>query len=413
MGRLRYAGIYAFCVLALPWSYGCAAPSASTTAPHYEVRYNAQLLPAQGSAIVTIQVRQTGSILRSADFAFDADRMQLLGADGVTALANDRLQWQPPTGSGELTLRVKIDHQRKGESYDARITESWALLRADDLFPPARSVTTIGAESRAWLRIETPKDWSVVTPYGRGSGQWLALHNPQRRFDRPTGWIVAGNLGVRLDNIAGSKIVVAAPRGQQMRRNDILALLRWTLPEIVAVFGPLPSPLTIVGAGDPMWRGGLSAPTSLYVHSSRPLISENGTSTLVHEVVHIAMGVSGDDWLVEGLAEYYALEALIRSGSISQKRYQSAQQQLRTWAQQANTLPLRNSGGAQTALAVTVLMELNALVRRSSGNQRNLDDVVEQLDGPELTLAALMQASREVTDQPLRQFERRVKMMLD
>lgn len=413
MNRLLCAGIYTLCVLTAPWSSGCAAPSASATTPHYEVRYNAQLLPTQGDAIVTIKIQQTQNIFRRADFAIDPDRMQLLKADGATQVVNDRLHWQPPTGGGELTFKVKIDHQREGKSYDARITDSWALLRADDLFPPARSVTTIGAQSRAWLRIETPKGWSVVTPYGRGSGQWLGLSNPQRRFDRPTGWIVAGDLGVRLDDIAGSKVVVAAPRGQQLRRNDLLALLRWTLPEIVAVFGPLPSPLTIVGAGDPMWRGGLSAPTSLYIHSSRPLISENATSTLVHEIMHIAMGSSGDDWLVEGFAEYYALEALFRSGSISQKRYQSAQQQLQTWAQQAHKLPLENSSGAQTALAVTVLMDLNTLVQRSSDDQLSLDDVVKQLNGSELTLAALLQASRHVTNQPLQEFEQRVKKLVD
>ena len=50
----------------------------------------------------------------------------------------------------------------------------------------------------------------------------------------------------------------------------------------------------------------MSGPGSLYVHADRPMISENGTSTMLHELVHVAMGVSGsahDDWLVEGLAE--------------------------------------------------------------------------------------------------------------
>ena len=59
-----------------------------------------------------------------------------------------------------------------------------------------------------------------------------------------------------------------------------------------------------------MWRGGLSAPQSLFVHSDRPLISENATSTLLHEVMHLALGIRAAeqfDWIVEGLASYFAL----------------------------------------------------------------------------------------------------------
>lgn len=412
--RLVSSGRLMVWALSVAWCSGCAAPAASLAAPSYEVRYNAKLLPAEGSALVSIQIRQPASIFRSADFAFDPERFQLVEADGFTELANGRLLWRPPAGGGELALKVKIDHQRRNKGYDARMTESWALLRADDLFPAARSVATPGAQSRASLRVQAPEGWSVVTAYGREPGEWVAVNNPARRFDRPTGWIAAGKLGVRVDSIAGTEVVVAAPRGQLMRRIDILALLHWTLPEIVAVFGPLPSLLTIVGAGDPMWRGGLSAPTSIYLHSSRPLISENGTSTLLHEIMHVALGGGrGDDWLVEGLAEYYALEALARSGSISEERYRSAQDKLKTWGQRANKLPLDRSSGAQTALAVTLLQELNTQIQLGSNKQRNLDDVVKQLEGTELNLAALMQAARRATNRPLADLERRIQNLID
>ena len=51
----------------------------------------------------------------------------------------------------------------------------------------------------------------------------------------------------------------------------------------------------VVGAADPMWRGGLSASNSLFLHADRPLISENGTSTLVHELTHVITRVRGAD----------------------------------------------------------------------------------------------------------------------
>src|SRR3546814_11955514 len=81
--------------------------------------------------------------------------------------------------------------------------------------------------------------------------------------------------------------------------------------------------VVFVSAGDPMWHGGLSGPRSLFVHADRPLISENGSSTLMHEMVHVVTGlraVSGDDWIVEGIAEYYSMVLLNRSGMLSDAR---------------------------------------------------------------------------------------------
>ena len=36
-----------------------------------------------------------------------------------------------------------------------------------------------------------------------------------------------------------------------------------------------PDRLTVVSATGPMWRGGLSAPASLYIHADLPLISDS------------------------------------------------------------------------------------------------------------------------------------------
>jgi hypothetical protein len=62
-----------------------------------------------------------------------------------------------------------------------------------------------------------------------------------------------------------------------------------------------------------MWRGGLPGPASLYLHADRPLISGNSTSTLLHELVHVAQSyraAKDEDWIVEGIAEYDTLERL-------------------------------------------------------------------------------------------------------
>jgi predicted metalloprotease with PDZ domain len=163
---------------------------------------------------------------------------------------------------------------------------------------------------------------------------------------------------------------------------DTLALLNWTLPELARLLPDLPPRLTIVSAGDPMWRGGLSAPQSLFIHADRPLISENATSTLLHEVMHMALGVTartGHDWIVEGLAEFYSLELLHRSGTISPQRYAQARTDLATWAKDATDLCKATSTGATTALAVGLLADLDSEIRKQTAGDASLDDVTRQL----------------------------------
>ena len=208
------------------------------------------------------------------------------------------------------------------------------------------------------------------------------MRRRDRQFDQPTGWIAVGDIGVRRETISGVRVAVAGPQGHAVRRMDMLALLNWTLPELTAL---LPEPLTrltIVSAGDPMWRGGLSAPASLYIHADRPLISENGTSTLLHELMHTALSIRarpGADWIIEGLAEYYSLELLKRGGAISGRRFTSAIAKLATWAEQAESLCAASSTGATTALAVTVFSALDKEIRERTNEASTLDDLLQRL----------------------------------
>ena len=163
----------------------------------------------------------------------------------------------------------------------------------------------------------------------------------------------------------------------------MLAFLRWTLPALIEVFPDFPSRLLIVGAADNMWRGGLSGPGSLYLHTDRPLISENGTSTLLHELVHVAtskQSAAGDDWIVEGLAEYYGLEILRRTGGIGERRFADAITTLRTWAERENGRLASTSTGADTARAVLLF---HALATELTAAGSSLDAVVKRLFGAE------------------------------
>lgn len=373
----------------------------------YDVDYIVQLDPGAGTADVQVRLTQNVPLVRWLRFHIDPKRHTDLHADGdLSHDEPDYALWTPPEGGGSLWLTVRIDHRRSSNGYDAKITDSWAILRGDDLVPPARVRTLKGARSRATLRVLAPEDWSVYSPYPRAENGSFEVEQEGRRFDRPVGWLIAGELGARRDTIDDIHVVVAAPVGQGVHRQDMLAFLNWNLPEVARVFPGFPQRLLIVSAGDPMWRGALSASNSLYVHAERPLISANGTSTLVHELVHVAMGLrgaNGADWIVEGFAEYYSVEMMRRSGSITERRFDKTMRHLAEWGSKARTLTVADSSGAVTARAVVLLHELDRELRELSNGQANLDDVARELVArdDEISLNDLREIAEGVAGQRL------------
>ena len=186
-----------------------------------------------------------------------------------------------------------------------------------------------------------------------------------------------------------------------MRRMDMLALLNWTLPELNAVLPDALPRLTVVSAGEPMWRGGLSAPASLFLHAERPLISENATSALLHEVMHVALGLQardGFDWIVEGLAEYYSIELLRRGRAITAKRAGTALEQQAEWGQSATELCARASTAETTARAVTVFAALDLELRDKSDS--SLDDVLPMIAGGAVDLDVLSEVAEQLLGSP-------------
>lgn len=372
-------------VLSVAWCAACGEPVSAPQAPArdplaYRIDYLVTADPDDNAVHVTLELSQDRALLRELTMWPDT-RASDFEADGELQTSDAEVRWRPPPAGGTLSWRISVPHRRNGGGYDAWLGVDWGLFRAEDIIPRARTRTLKGARSETYLGFRLPRDWSVISQYYGKDGQFR-IHNPERRFDQPSGWIVMGELGVRRETVAGVRVAVAGPVGFSLRRMDTLAFLNWTLPELARLLPDLPARITIVSAGEPMWRGGLSAPQSLYLHSGRPLISENATSTLLHELLHVALGVSakdGYDWIVEGLAEYYSLEILHRSGTISSSRLDSARARLAEWADTAETLCGRTSSGATTALAVSMLYELDQEIRDKSAGETSLDDVARLL----------------------------------
>jgi hypothetical protein len=391
----------AFCLLA------AALPTAAAEVFPYELRYDLTLKPGSDRAEIVLTLGEGAQHVRWMRFSVDPERQQGFDADGELESDGEHLTWTPPDGGGQLKYTATVSHRRAGGRFDARMTDDWALFRGDDLFPSARLRQEAGAEAEAELHVYLPQGWSFVAPYERLRPGVYRIENPARGFDRPTGWIAAGRLGVRRERIARVHVAVAGPLNQGVRRLDVLAFLNWNLPRLRALVDEMPERLLLVSAGDEMWRGGLSGPDSLYLHADRPLLSENGTSTLMHELVHVVTGLAatdGNDWIVEGLAEYYALKVMWRSGTISERRYKSAFEDLEDWGGDLELadLAVERSRGPVTARAVGILRAVDLEIHRETDGEHSLDEVLRHLvaAGKKVDLAGLRKAVQAAMGSP-------------
>lgn len=374
----------------------------------YDVDFVVAFEPQKRSARVTMMLRNDDGRATRFDFNMPEARYGDIEGDGEIERNGDRLVWTPPAKGGDLHWRYSIDKRRRDGGYDARITDDWTIVRGDDLFPSARVRMTPDTDSRTRLRFELPDGWTNVdTPWKLArDGKRFVVVNSETRFDRPTGWIIAGDVGTRREQYEDVEVSVAAPKGDSMPRQQILAMVGWTLPEMRQIFGELPSKLLIVGAGDAMWRGGLSGPRSLYMHSARPLISENGTSTLLHELTHVITRISGrpgHKYISEGIAEFYSIELLHRTGGTTPERYERTRQMLERWSRGVKRLTVERSHGPVTARAVLLFMALDKEIRDASEGERSLDDVTRLLiEKRRVDTDDLRQAAEKVLGRPAR-----------
>jgi hypothetical protein len=358
------------------------AEYANAVSDSYDLSYRLSFDPDSKTALGRISLGNHGGKVKSINFRVGAAYSEI-DADGELEVADGRAVWVPPANGGSFRYRVAIEERRDDHSYRSYFPGDWAVFRGDRVFPPGIVRSIKGAESRARLIFDIPDDWHASAPYRPAADGSFLVNRNGRKFDRPVGWMMVGKLGTRSEDIAGSRVVVAAPKGVAMRRMDMLAFLNYALPAMRKAFGPLPPKLLIVGAPDPMWRGGLSAPRSLYLHVDRPMISENSTSTLIHELTHVITGIHGaadnDDWIAEGIAEFYAVDILHRTGGMTDKRLGKVKAHLRTWSKSVVTLRHEQSDGPVTARAVLLLMALDEEIARLTHGQKDLDDLTRAL----------------------------------
>jgi hypothetical protein len=401
MYQITSAAIITFTLSSFAVTMAQADEKKPAPVPVFDVTFDVGLSASEKSAHVAIQLGSGSEVVEWIRFRFDPLRYRSIEANGELLEHEGGLEWRPPAKGGELRYVYSIDHLRDNNSYDSRCAKSWAIMRGEDLVPRMRIRTVPVARSESRMTVRLPEGWSASLPYRRLVGGRYDLENSRTRFDRPSGWFAFGKLGVVRETIEGTRVAIAGPADQGIRRMDLLALMKWTMPSLAKVFGRLPKRIQVVVAGDPMWRGGLSGPRSVYLHVDRPLIGQDSTSPLLHELVHSIMNANsgkGGNWVVEGLAEYYSITLLRRSETLTASRYEAAIEDIRNRAAGGGDLRMAEVDSATRAKAVVVLMEIDTAIRDATGGDRSLDDVMRVLAGDRksVTTERFREAIREV-----------------
>jgi len=388
----------------------CCMPVVAMDKLAYTTDFVVALDPERKGAQVTINVESRG-LLKEMVFRNNKSAYSNIRANGKLVITDKEVSWQLPESGAKLSFFVKINRAKGEGKYDAYINQDWAIFRGDNIIPPVRTTEVDGAYSIATLEFMLPKGWkSVETGWPRASATTFTIDNPERLFDRPTGWMIAGKLGSRQAKVKGTQIVVSGPVGESFRRMDVLTFLNFAWREMHDAFDKATPKLLVVGANDPMWRGGLSAPNSLFLHADRPMVSENGTSPIIHELTHMVTRISGfesptanDDWIAEGIAEFYSFELLYRAKGMTKARRARIIKGLADWGEDVKHLRKGPSAGKITARAVVLLDELDQELRTLSKNKHSLDSVVRILiKKRKVSLEDLQKAAESLVGKPLK-----------
>jgi len=376
---------------------GC---SLAGTGKVHSVEYKVRFEPALGEAHVTITV-PNASWLRTLSFDLKDRRLSRFKVpNGLLSFEPGRVTWNPKKHGDQLSYIVSVA-EPKGSSHGAWIDSQGVVMRMEDLLPPFSSRFKKGHKAKATLVVELPKGWTSVNAGYKRLSEHSFRVSSKRSVPPLLGWMIAGkDLNTRHEKLGQTRITVSGFQRDNIQPMPVLMFIGVIWPELEKLGVKLPGKLAVVRAGDPMWRGGLSAPNSLFLHADRPLVSENGTSTLVHELMHWALRIkSGDegDWIVEGLAEYYSVELIYRAGGYTSARKQKVMSQLKTWGGTVKVVLGQNSQGAHTAKAVSLFVQLDEEIQRITHGADSLDTLVRELANKKVNLVVLKKAFRAVT----------------
>lgn len=220
--------------------------------------------------------------------AFDVDGDESFSFD----VAMERAAFKP----GETLAHVGADFALfKAES--AALAYSYRFYEG----VVVRNVTTV--------RLVPPAGWQEAAPWRSiGKGEY-ALAGSEAA---PRGFVVMGPFRKVTDIPVDGRVFRHVQLGAEPTFTpDLRAYFEGATPYYRAVYGRSPAYVLIVSAPDPMFRGGLGATDSLYVHETADL------RTLAHEYAHVHQRFGTEErvglssmWLAEGDADWHGALSL-------------------------------------------------------------------------------------------------------
>jgi predicted metalloprotease with PDZ domain len=100
---------------------------------------------------------------------------------------------------------------------------------------------------------------------------------------------------------------------------------------------------------------------------------------MVTRISGVKTATTNDDWIAEGLAEFYSFELLYRADGMTRSRRKAIIKDLKEWSAEVRHLRNGKSTGPITARAVVLLDELDKEIRKRSKNKHDIDDVTRDL----------------------------------
>lgn len=350
----------------------------TSTAPTAHLDYQVKVDVRTRIAEVSLQLEQTGDALGEITFLGLDERFTEFEGKGLVRDGEEAV-WEVPPEGGRISWHVRLEKERDKRAYDARVTPSWAVFRGNDIVPLTRYRKKSSARLNGKVRFALPGAWSIWGPWGKlPDGKAQVLDGPG--FPAPRGWMMAGKLTVMQLERAGLRIDLVAPKGDANVLYDRSTFLSMVLPAFTELTKAPVKRLLLVTAGDPMWRGGLSGPGSFYLHADRPLVTEDGTSPILHELFHVASRArsrADADWIVEGLAEWVGLRTLRAAGAVTDQRYASILERNHKRSRKVKGLLRGSSSGDKTRRALYVLEQLDGWMREQTEGTVGLQAVVQ------------------------------------
>lgn len=376
----------------------CATDASLAAPPRYAMRYDADA----EAMSVSVCLPDAAPRVRFAIDSGAARYIETMRRDTDSSLEHERNAWiAKDWRAGEcLAYRAALGRIADSRGRGGGMRRKDAIL-AD---PGAWLLRVDGTAKPAEADVELPGGYAISAPWHP-----LPASGAARRFSiapTPSDWIARVAIGrfdeqrIALDG--GALRVAILGVDDATRRRDLTAWVTRMARATLSAYGRLPLAdvqVLLVPARGNGHQGvvfgestrGQGHGVTLFVDPSQPVAALDRDWVAVHELSHLFHPYLDDEgsWLAEGLATYYQNVLRARAGLLTQAE---AWEQIddgfargRGATRRGNDMPLGESGRRPNFMRIywsgtAYWLEVDAELRRTSGNKLDIDEALHRFD---------------------------------